>query len=117
MDRGRLRGDPGCLLRPGAVANQTARVLAVPNPTGGQSVWRVDKWYREVYLTSPAVSVSSWFPIEDFMPAARLGRSATYARQTSGYGLSWDSVKRNARSAMTRRTVNCSYFNVKDSGD
>lgn len=104
------------LLRPGAVSTAAARDSAIPAPVAGQSVWRADKGYRETYLTAPSVRVNGWYPTEGIMPAARLWRTATYSWSTTGYGLPFDTVKRNAQTAITQDSTNMSRMTVNYAG-
>lgn len=56
------------LLRPATVANAAARNAAIPNPTPGQSVWRTDVAWREMYFPTGPVRVAGWYPISGATP-------------------------------------------------
>ncbi|TPG09397.1 hypothetical protein [Curtobacterium flaccumfaciens] len=55
-------------LRGGAVANAAARDAAIPSPVAGQSVWRLDTGWREVYYPAGLVRVAGWYPVSGALP-------------------------------------------------
>lgn len=62
-------GTQAALLRPGAVASAAARDAAIPSPVAGQTIWRTDTSWREMYFTvAMGVRTAGWYPVDGALP-------------------------------------------------
>jgi hypothetical protein len=92
------------LLRPGVVASAAARDIAIPSPVAGQTVWRSDVNWREMYLTTPSVQANGWYPVEGATPYISLRRSAAQTQSAAGWFLvnaAWGSSPVSTRGGFT----------------